>query len=149
MEIVLITFHRHWFSRGWHHLNDHYVNLIFKCSSFSEPIAEFVEESAEGRLDERGGSSCGPSFRRMSGFDGISRAGTSVSKRDQSAVKSRKITAPKGKTEQVATNDIDRRRSLMPGPQRAASFLTVQSLQEFDKSLQGSIINKGLDYYRV
>lgn len=147
MKIVWIKFHRHWFGTDWYHLNFLLPPFLIGMFFVTEPIAEFVEGSAEGRLEERGGSSCAPSFRRMSAFDGISRAGTSVSKRDQSAVKSKKVTAPKGKAEQIATNVVDRRRSLMPGPQRAGSFLTVQSLQEFDKSLQGSIINKDLDNY--
>ena len=74
----------------------------------------------------------------MSAFDSISRAGTWISKRDHSAKKLEQDTAAKGKNEHLKVSALDRRKNLMPGPQRRGTVLTVQSLQEFEKSQQGN-----------
>ena len=73
----------------------------------------------------------------MSAFDGISRAETLISRKDNSSRQHKNSEKSKGKKEQGARNVVDHRKSLMPGPQRTGSVLTVKSLQEFDKSLQG------------
>ena len=76
----------------------------------------------------------------MSAFDGISRAETLISRRDNSSRKHKNSEKSKGKKEHAPRNVVDNRKSLMPGPQRTGSVLTVKSLQEFDKSLQGTFM---------
>ena len=106
-----------------------------------EPIAEFSEDEDE----HRGGSHVEklhrPTAKLMNVFDGMSKGGSSVSKKVDVSRKHRRKNGSKAKKEHLSNSTENGKTSIMPGPQRPGTVLTIQSLQEFDKSTQGNSNN--------
>ena len=71
-------------------------------------------------------------------YDGISKGESSATKRGSRHKKTKWKDFSKGSRDiDESSSTIERRKSIMPGPQRTGTFLTIQSLQEFEKSPQG------------
>lgn len=66
-----------------------------------------------------------------------SRRGSSGLKRGQKMEKNKRSPVSNGNRDSELSSARGRRMNQMPGPQRTGTVLTIRSLKEFDKSLQG------------